>query len=56
MANQGILAQSKPSANTNTVLYSAPIDSSASAVLLLQMTELVPHIRSDLKTMIKNWY
>ena len=33
MANQGILAQSKPSANTNTVLYSAPIDSSASAVL-----------------------
>ena len=33
MANQGILAQLKPSANTNTVLYSAPIDSSASAVL-----------------------
>ena len=33
MANQGILAQLKPAANTNTVLYSAPIDSSASAVL-----------------------
>lgn len=33
MANQGILAQSKPAANTNTLFYSAPIDSSASAVL-----------------------
>jgi len=33
MATQGILAQSKPAAATDTVLYSAPIDSSASAVL-----------------------
>ena len=33
MADQGILAQSKPSANTNTVLYSAPVDKSASTVL-----------------------
>ena len=33
MANQGILAKAKPAATTNTVLYSAPIDSSASTVL-----------------------
>ena len=33
MAKQGILAKSKPSAATNTLLYSAPIDSSASTVL-----------------------
>lgn len=33
MADQGILAQSKPAAATNTVLYSAPIDQSASTVL-----------------------
>ena len=33
MANQGILAQSKPAANTDTLLYSAPVDKSASTVL-----------------------
>ena len=33
MADQGLLAQSKPGANTNTVLYSAPVDKSASTVL-----------------------
>ncbi len=33
MANQGLLAQIKPSANTDTVLYRAPIDQSASTVL-----------------------
>ena len=33
MANQGLLAQLKPSANTDTVLYRAPIDASASTVL-----------------------
>ena len=33
MADQGILAQSKPGANTNTVLYSSPVDKSASTVL-----------------------
>lgn len=33
MANQGLLAQLKPSANTDTVLYRAPIDQSASTVL-----------------------
>jgi len=33
MADQGILAQSKPGANTNTLLYSAPVDKSASTVL-----------------------
>ena len=33
MAKQGILAKSKPSGATNTLLYSAPIDSSASTVL-----------------------
>ncbi len=33
MAKQGILAKSKPSAATNTLLYSAPIDASASTVL-----------------------
>lgn len=33
MARQGILAKAKPSAGTNTLLYSAPIDSSASTVL-----------------------
>lgn len=35
MADQGILAQSKPAAATNTVLYSAPIDASASTVLTI---------------------
>ena len=35
MADQGLLGQSKPAATTNTVLYSAPIDSSASAVLTI---------------------
>lgn len=33
MARQGLLAQSKPLAATDTVLYSAPVDTSASAVL-----------------------
>ena len=33
MANQGLLAQLKPSANTDTVLYRAPINQSASTVL-----------------------
>ena len=33
MANQGQLAQSKPSGATNTLFYSAPIDASASTVL-----------------------
>ena len=33
MADQGILAQSKPAGATNTLLYSAPIDQSASTVL-----------------------
>jgi hypothetical protein len=33
MAKTGLLAQSKPAANTNTVLYKAPIGQSASAVL-----------------------
>ena len=35
MAKQGLLAQLKPSANTDTVLYSAPIDRSASTVLTI---------------------
>ena len=33
MADQGLLGQSKPAATTNTVLYTAPTDRSASAVL-----------------------
>jgi len=33
MAKQGLLGQVKPAAGTNTVLYSAPIASSASTVL-----------------------
>lgn len=33
MADQGILAQLKPTAATNTVLYRAPVDQSASTVL-----------------------
>ncbi|AON99049.1 structural protein [Synechococcus phage S-RIM2] len=33
MARQGLLGQAKPAAATNTVLYSAPVDSSASLVL-----------------------
>ena len=33
MADQGLLAQAKPAGTTNTVLYAAPIDASASAVL-----------------------
>ena len=35
MAKQGLLAQLKPSANTDTVLYSAPIDSTASTVMTI---------------------
>ena len=35
MAKQGLLAQLKPSANTDTVLYSAPIDRTASTVLTI---------------------
>ena len=35
MADQGLLAQSKPGANTNVLLYSADADSSASAVLTI---------------------
>jgi len=35
MADQGLLGQSKPTGATNTLLYSAPIDSSASAVLTI---------------------
>jgi len=33
MADQGLLGQAKPAGTTNTVLYSAPVDQSASAVL-----------------------
>ena len=33
MANQGLLAQSKPASNTNTLLYGAPIDKSASTMV-----------------------
>ena len=33
MAKQGLLASAKPSGATNTVLYEAPIDASASTVL-----------------------
>ena len=33
MAKQGILAKAKPGAATNTLLYKAPIDASASTVL-----------------------
>jgi hypothetical protein len=35
MADQGLLGQSKPAGTTNTLLYGAPIDSSASAVLTI---------------------
>ncbi len=35
MAKQGLLAQSRPAAATDTVLYRAPIDSSASTVLTI---------------------
>ena len=35
MARSGILGQSKPAAATNTLLYSAPVDSSASTVLTI---------------------
>tara|TARA_R100000030_G_scaffold22379_1_gene16073 strand:+ start:1361 stop:2845 length:1485 start_codon:yes stop_codon:yes gene_type:complete len=35
MADQGLLGQSKPAGTTNTVLYAAPIDQSASAVLTI---------------------
>ena len=35
MAQQGILAQLKPSANTDTLLYSAPINASSSSVLTI---------------------
>ena len=35
MANQGLLAQLKPTAATDTVLYRAPIDKSASTVLTI---------------------
>ena len=33
MARQGLLGQAKPAGTTNTLLYAAPIDSSASTVL-----------------------
>ncbi len=33
MARQGLLAKAKPSAGTDTLLYTAPVDASASAVL-----------------------
>lgn len=35
MADQGLLAQSKPTGATNTLLYGAPVDQSASAVLTI---------------------
>ena len=35
MAKQGLLAQLKPSANTDTVLYSVPINRTASTVLTI---------------------
>ena len=35
MAKQGLLAQSRPAANTDTVLYRSPIDASASTVLTI---------------------
>lgn len=35
MANQGLLGQSKPTGATNTLLYGAPVDASASAVLTI---------------------
>lgn len=35
MADQGLLGQSKPAATTNTVLYAAPVDAVASAVLTI---------------------
>ena len=35
MADQGLLGQAKPAGTTNTVLYSAPVDQSASAVLTI---------------------
>jgi hypothetical protein len=35
MADQGLLGQAKPAGTTNTLLYGAPIDSSASAVLTI---------------------
>ena len=33
MANQGLLAQNKPAANTNTLLYGSAIDKSASTMV-----------------------
>ena len=33
MANQGLLAQNKPAANTNTLFYSAHVDKSASTMI-----------------------
>ncbi|AIX23011.1 structural protein [Synechococcus phage ACG-2014a] len=35
MADQGLLGQSKPAGTTNTVLYTAPVDQTASAVLTI---------------------
>lgn len=35
MADQGLLGQSRPAGTTNTVLYDAPVDQSASAVLTI---------------------
>ena len=35
MADQGLLGQAKPAGTTNTVLYSAPVNQSASAVLTI---------------------
>ena len=54
MANQGLLAQLKPTANTDTVLYRAPIDKSASTVLTIETTELDPLMMLHLKIVIKN--
>ena len=54
MAKQGLLAQLKPSANTDTVLYSAPIDRSASAVLTIANDGTGSAFDVALKDMIKN--
>ena len=35
MATQGLLAQLKPTANTDTILYEGPVDSSASTQLTI---------------------
>ena len=51
MSKTGLLGQSKPAANTNTLLYSAPIDKSASAVL----TVANDGTGSAYSVGIKNW-